>query len=147
MPNARTNSSAMRRARPQSSIAFAISIATITSQTDGFAKPPSTSGIGVPLTAIAVSPSSTSAEAGSGSVTMPAITQMKIAVCRQPCGVIVGGRRNDVGDDDVEDDERGEAASAGHGPGDCILLAAASPQATARQAAQCICCRCHRLGG
>jgi hypothetical protein len=66
-------------------------IATITSHTDGSAKPPSTAGIGVPLIAIAVNPSSTSAEAGNGSVTMPAITQMNIAVCRQPCGVIVSG--------------------------------------------------------
>ena len=81
----------MRRARPQSSIIFAISIATITSHTDGSANPPSTSRIGVPLAAIAVRPISTSADAGSGSVTMPAITQMKIAVCRQPCGVIVAG--------------------------------------------------------
>ena len=77
----------MRRARPQSSIILAISIATITSQTDGSANPPSTSRIGVPLAAIAVNPSNTSAEAGNGSVTMPAITQIKIAVCRHPCGV------------------------------------------------------------
>ena len=47
--------------------------------------------IGVPLTAIPVRPSRTSAEAGSGSVTMPAITQMKIAVCRQPWAVTPSG--------------------------------------------------------
>ena len=86
-PKARMKISAMRRARPLSSIDRAISIATITSHTDGSAKPPSTSRIGVPLAAIAVSPRRTSAEAGSGSITMPAMTQAKIAARRQPCGV------------------------------------------------------------
>ena len=47
--------------------------------------------MGVPLAAIAVRPINTSADAGRGSVTMPAMTQMKIAVWRQPCGVIVAG--------------------------------------------------------
>jgi hypothetical protein len=40
---------------------------------------------------MAVSPISTRADAGNGSMTIPAITQMKIAVCRQPCGVIGAG--------------------------------------------------------
>ena len=70
---------------------LAISMAMITSHTDGCAKPPRTSRIGMPLAAIPVRPISTRAEAGSGSVTMPAITVMKIAVCRQPCGVMVAG--------------------------------------------------------
>ena len=84
--------SAMRRARPLLSIDRAISIATITSHTDGSAKPPSTSRIGVPLAAIAVNPRRTSAEAGSGSITIPAMTQAKIAARRQPCGVTASGR-------------------------------------------------------
>ena len=48
-PTARMKISAMRRARPVSSIERAISIATITSHTEGSANPPSTSRIGVPL--------------------------------------------------------------------------------------------------
>ena len=90
-PTARMKSSAMRRASPVSSIDRAISIATITSHTDGSAKPPSTSRIGVPLAVIAVSPRITSAEAGSGSMTMPAMTHAKIAAVRQPCGVMPSG--------------------------------------------------------
>ena len=70
---------------------LAISMAMITSHTDGWANPPSTSRMGMPLAAMPVRPINTSADAGSGSVTMPAITVMKIAVCRQPCGVMVAG--------------------------------------------------------
>ena len=91
-PTARMKSSAMRRASPLSSIDRAISIARITSQTEGSAKPPSASRIGVPLAAIAVSPRITSADAGIGSTTMPAITHAKIAAVRQPCGVMASGR-------------------------------------------------------
>ena len=84
LPKARMNMSAMRRARPLSSIARAISIATTTSHTEGSANPPSASRIGVPLAVIAVSPSNTSAETGSGSMIMPTMTQTKIAVVRHP---------------------------------------------------------------
>jgi hypothetical protein len=86
------NTSAMRRARPLSSIDRAINMAVMTSQTEGSAKPPSASRIGVPLATIAVRPSSTSAEAGSGSRIIPAMTQAKIEASRQPCGVTASGR-------------------------------------------------------
>ena len=91
-PTARMNMSAMRRARPVSSMDRAMSMATMTSQTEGSAKPPSASRIGVPLATIAVRPSRTRAEAGSGSMIIPAMTHPKMAARRQPCGEIASGR-------------------------------------------------------
>jgi hypothetical protein len=90
-PNARTKRRAMRRARPVSSSSLAIIIAATTNHTDGSAKPPSASRIGVPLAVIAVSPIRTRADEGRGSRIIPAITQMKMAVCRHPWGVIGAG--------------------------------------------------------
>ena len=89
-PTPRMKRSAMRRARPLSSIERAINMATITSQTDGSANPPSASRMVVPLAVIAVSPSNTSAEAGSGSMIMPTMTQPKMAAVRQPCAMASG---------------------------------------------------------
>ena len=59
-------SSARRRARPESKIARAMSIAASTSHTDGSAKPPRASRIGMPLTVTAVRPRTTSAAPGIG---------------------------------------------------------------------------------
>ena len=92
LPKARMKMSAMRRARPLSSIERAMSIAMTTSHTEGSAYPPNASRIGVPLAVIAVSPIKTSAEDGSGSMIMPTMTHTKIAVVRHPCGVIASGR-------------------------------------------------------
>jgi hypothetical protein len=70
----------------------AMSMATMTSQTEGSAKPPRASRIGVPLATMAVRPSRTKAEAGSGSMIIPAMTHAKMAASRQPCGVMASGR-------------------------------------------------------
>ena len=91
LPKARMKTSAIRRASPLSSIDRAISIAARTSHTEGSAYPPSASRIGVPLAVIAVRPSTTKAEAGSGSMIMLTMTQAKMAVVRHPWGVMASG--------------------------------------------------------
>ena len=68
-----------------------MNMAARTSHTEGSANPPSASRSGVPLATIAVSPSSTTAEAGRGSRIIPTITHTKIAICRQPWGVTAAG--------------------------------------------------------
>jgi hypothetical protein len=83
--------SPMRRASPESRRDRAMSMATMTIHTEGSANPPRASRMGVPLATIAVSPSSTIADAGSGSMIIPTITHRKIAICRQPWGVTADG--------------------------------------------------------
>ena len=89
-------------------------MAAMTSHTEGSAKPPSASRIGVPLATIAVRPSSTRADAGSGSMIMPTITQHEDRHLPPALRRDDGRMREQVGDRGEKEGEGRETPDAGH---------------------------------